>query len=1306
MLTFVDLFNFLIGCASLINWLAEHWDGKDKQESVLRLFVYLGLCDAFDDYVVCTGNFNKQTIKPATRRELFYNGKTPINLKDSGDASDLTLMKKDDNKCLFITTSKNKNKYTVGDLDIEKLETYFEQYKKQGYSRKVCICVRDKKAFYDMVKKSHDTSKVVADIIQTAVVIDWNDLDHMFVKFKQMTKFSLSDLLSDKTFLILKPHQQYTVAKTSERVKAGTKELLWGHIQRSGKSYMLVGSIIDDANTKDACNYLVMSTYPKETISQYLDLMNNTTQLNGFTVMKLDGKMTKPKLGKKNIFVCSSQFLRNHVDDDKLATKTQKICKKPVTWLKNIKFDMRFIDESHNGGSTDLSKLVLNTYGSNAVTVHVTATYMKPMVHYSIPIEDRITWDLEDVTMCKKFHKYSEKLYEKHPGLKKYMDNMTVEEVESEYASYPAMHILTQEIKDDVVNDVIETYKDEHYGWSTKAAFLLKTDTNGNVKPEFQDASRVLELMYDIFGKYDRRGALRNKRTPFMKRVETICDEENTRFMGDGKTASVTMMFLPTNHINIISHAVKKILEDHDVVPNYDIVITNSENTSDAKKLIDDAVVAAGHHGKKHVLVLSGTQCSTGVTINNCDVVILLNNISSYDMIQQMSFRCMTPGNNKKCAFVIDLNIHRQITHLMEYANMVKPDENYKTAIRYILKQHIININHDEWLATKRDNDHIQAVADKIYRIFVSFNSCGGIESIINKIILKNDLFTKENRVIFNTIFKDIKSLTSPQKKQIQKVIDENTSPKKEEMPKGIEKKLIVNDEVADEPRKNSMTIEEMVKFIVPLMCMLTIHDDKACTLEAMWEIVNGDEYITEVFIAQLQIVWNDRVDIEKVKTFFKICIQSNVDSVIRKHIEAIKEMFTMNITNTHALSDIIDKYLVPHENEKKSNAEVSTPKELRKEMLDKIPSDFWKTPKKVFEPCCGKGGFVIDIVSRFKDGLSIKDEQEKYRVILEECLHFADINPLNIYITKLLIDPLGKYKLNCHEGDTLKMGDKWGKFDAVIGNPPYNSSGNVGTGNAIWQHFVKMALNVLKRDGYLSFVHPGGWRKPVSDKSKYKAMFELMTHENHMLFLSIHGIKDGQKTFKCGTRYDWYVIQNKKSRGLTTVVDELGQAYELNMSDWNFLPNYNFELMNKLLAKNGKQCQVIYGRSNYGADKKHTSSKKTDTYRYPLIHSTPLAGTRYYYSSTNENGHFGVSKIIFGESGIHNAIIDVDGKYGMTQCAMAIGTENLEEGEKIKKAIESGEFKELLNSCSWSNFRIDWLMFKYFKKDFWKHFI
>lgn len=75
-------------------------------------------------------------------------------------------------------------------------------------------------------------------------------------------------------------------------------------------------------------------------------------------------------------------------------------------------------------------------------------------------------------------------------------------------------------------------------------------------------------------------------------------------------------------------------------------------------------------------------------------------------------------------------------------------------------------------------------------------------------------------------------------------------------------------------------------------------------------------------------------------------------DTETNQIIRTIKELFLKNITNRKEFSLLIDKYLIPQELEKKSNAEVSTPHTLRQEMLDKIPSEFWTARRRVFEPC------------------------------------------------------------------------------------------------------------------------------------------------------------------------------------------------------------------------------------------------------------------------------------------------------------------------------------------------------------------
>ena len=141
--TFKDLYEFLQSHREndILKWLEQPWNGKDKQESLLRLFAGLGLIDKIKSYDICKGNFNEKTIiKNTTIRDIFYNQENNlISLKDKGDSSDLTGICKNNEKHLLVTTSKNLNKIQVGKLDIDKILTNFKQYQDEEYTMTLCL---------------------------------------------------------------------------------------------------------------------------------------------------------------------------------------------------------------------------------------------------------------------------------------------------------------------------------------------------------------------------------------------------------------------------------------------------------------------------------------------------------------------------------------------------------------------------------------------------------------------------------------------------------------------------------------------------------------------------------------------------------------------------------------------------------------------------------------------------------------------------------------------------------------------------------------------------------------------------------------------------------------------------------------------------------------------------------------------------------------------------------------------------------------------------------------------------------------
>jgi hypothetical protein len=282
-------------------------------------------------------------------------------------------------------------------------------------------------------------------------------------------------------------------------------------------------------------------------------------------------------------------------------------------------------------------------------------------------------------------------------------------------------------------------------------------------------------------------------------------------------------------------------------------------------------------------------------------------------------------------------------------------------------------------------------------------------------------------------------------------------------------------------------------------------------------------------------------------------------------------------------------------------------------------------------------------------------------------------------------------------------------KFDVVIMNPPYQpmvkeSLGGSGSRNTLWDKFVLKALELVVKDGFVCAVHPAKWRKP--EDYLYEEFRKLS-----LKYLSIHNKQEGDKVFGATTRFDWYILQNKNSKNIinkTIIHDETGKTSSFILNNWPFIPNYKFDVLVSILAKDGeKTCPILYSGGAYDSRRPHMSLTKHDNFIYPCVTSTCKKGVRFCYSDTKSKGLFQISKLIFCDADtIQNAIVDVKGEYAMTPNSMAIEIESEEEGLQIKKAIESKKFNEFLKACRWSNFRIEWRLFKHFRKDFWKEFI
>ncbi|MBM3453742.1 MAG: hypothetical protein FJX80_01190 [Bacteroidetes bacterium] len=433
---------------------------------------------------------------------------------------------------------------------------------------------------------------------------------------------------------------------------------------------------------------------------------------------------------------------------------------------------------------------------------------------------------------------------------------------------------------------------------------------------------------------------------------------------------------------------------------------------------------------------------------------------------------------------------------------------------------------------------------------------------------------------------------------------------------------------------------------------------------------------------------------------------------------------------------------LAVREAEKDRFGEVFTPPALINAMLDKLPPSVWTDPaKKWLDPAAGFGNFFMEVYPRLMKSLEhvISEPAQRRHHILTQMLYMVEYNEEScqrIRENPMFIAEAGGVNLICGsflDLDPLNPVFRFGTtaFDIIVGNPPFNADqtheGKKGGGANLWPKFVEKSLrggSLLKPDGFLLFVHPALWRKPPSPRAP--TLFELMTHENHMLYLEIHNKPDGKRVFGVQTRYDFYVIQKRKptpgvSTSTTFIKDQNGQEHpSFDLSPWKFLPNHSYEIIEPLLRSpdNTSEPIVIFSRGRYGTDKPWVHEKQRTPEDIPLIHSTPLSGPRFLWSDPRVKCEdvedcapmVGVPKVIFGESGINKVVIDVEGRYGMTQGAIGLRIPSVSpdeqnaEARQMATALESDIFSRILDAMSFSNFRIDWRMFLYLRADFYKH--
>jgi hypothetical protein len=1218
----------------------------------------------------------------------------------------------------------NDAQYAMEDYDLDKLN------REANGSGHMFLCVRNKgevlrklkrcqePKFRDWLSRSDGSYRVYG-------------LVDLLRHWRLLVELVPEQWLSAKTPLQLLPHQEWTVRRTVELFANGEKEVLFHHLMRMGKTYMAAG-VVDRLRPS---RVLIITPQPTETYEQYgKETFLRYSNFTDYRIIVADKGLRAYNIKELNagqtILITSKQALDAYSN-----------------LLGFSKFDLLFSDENDFAGTTNrLWRNMQKLKSATSRTVFMTYTANKSIVYHGISPSARLgfeLWDIADMAQLEDAEGPEkvaalDRLEVKFPGLVA-IARETQEHPAAWYRQQPTPYFMTVRGLAERTAELLARYRETDYGYNLNTAFTLVPNAS-----EFQCPQVIRAIIATLVG-HDGTDNYQPQLVPNKKG----CFERMHDAAGGIATRRwFHVIFIPyTKGESFTSRAkvFQRYLEEHRRLAGYRVHIVSGGMKCDQGLTLKDQVAkwyAESTHG---IIVLACNMLRRAVSLPKLDSIVLLDSTLSADKYIQTIFRPMTSDSGKRHGFIVDFqegHILRALSVVLrdELACAGTDEENQRKQLRRVAKCIFLDGLRGEQMPLEQ----LQGILQQ-YRDFTAKQKY----AILHPKISLDLSAAPEEALNLLEIFQGIRQ----QQVRTPTLGELHLDPDGEdvaELPSGLlaeaeDKPLRVRC-----PRTIKM-LRSLDQELVPLiqLAVLVCPTRSTTDLESLLSQIESDPDAAFLFQEIVGLRAPRLQTAEQHQRLSPFTRSPTPDSIaaappsppaVAILLEAVRAsnlsqqpsvMALVAETQAQLLASLEDPEAYytfftttlgnPAGMEVAAYGEVYTPLTLVRQMLDRLPTELWDNPMlRWFEPACGLAPFVFEIYQRLMKRLAsvagYQDEEVRRRHILENMLYLNEIQAKNLALIKILFRA-GSYRLNIFEGNALHAGVVPPKFraDIVVGNPPYNAPGKGR--NVVWDDFVRQALCApwLAPNGYLLFVHPPIWRQPPAEKSCTKNIYKLLAHERQLLYLTIHDAKAGKATFGCDTRYDWYLLHNRLPTTATTVRSEDGTEAEVDLRLVTWLPNRDVQRIAALLAPPGSEgARVSFGykydtHKETGTSqyvKKYLADERSETFCYPLVHTTPKSGPRILYTSLRDEEFFAPNKVIFSDSSIGSTVIDMDGTYGTTQHAIALlGMTDLADAEKCASVISSPAFLDVLKACCWSGFQIKWSLFPLLKEGFWRDF-
>lgn len=1132
----------------------------------------------------CIENINYTEIYDGQLQNLkqIKNINSLLKVKVDGGGNNIVDMSIKQENTLVLFTIKYKNKYS--ETDVSKIDnTIIRQNITDNY--KIGLVVKDKEVVIKhKYKNKLNIDKQIHDkIIENGLLFDEKDIIKALDVFCQRFSnnvLNIDDfidfinaeyLLSPRQQLIKKLHQKMTETKFINSFLTN-KHKMWciAHKPRSGKSItmLLICKYLLEHGYK---KILIMTSVPA-TINSFMNDLEKYIDFKNINY-KLQEEFDTIDENFNGIVFCSVQYL-------KMDGKSKK-----KDLLKKMGFDAIITDEAHQGSSTDKTKTEILDVDSDVeeirknikLNIFASGTADKTKKYYGIHSSCIYEWEIEDEAFMKELIKPAVKNKE---DIIDYMVNrhgntftecLENETLNKDYSKHPTQVLMKHSIPELLINQINE-YNAKYgtnFGYNCGSLFALKQIINEKGEVEYVEEFELCKTTdgIDILkGFFDYIISTNRMRKTIMKQIENTQTSRGSRKSTIEKPL-LFIMYLPThtrnNTISLLQKTFKQFLETHNLWCDYNIEYSNStEDTGNVKEEYNEYIQTIMNktktENKKGCILLLGNKGSVGITYKDCDSTISLDDGHNLDNQKQRFSRALTEADGKTIGINVDMNIQRTYLYLIDIIQ--KHRRNTKTTktnaeILYYLFEHNIflfdpqQINNGK-MTTIDIMSYYQKEAENI------------MKEIDDTPFLENLICDDDMRDFIKIDF---------QKRELKK-INADLEGEQQDCPKGDKTKVQIDGPCdVDNAKENDNKLNEEETAKIELLINQTYEMCKSFLFPLLALISRSYKLFDfkEIFASEktgrliISLLKDKKIELNKDNYIIIVNIMNNIIDNNAEIVNNIREIYS--IAPANKLRELIEKHFIPTNDEKKQNAEVPTPVKLVDEMLNAITIEFWKKPQKVFEPCCGKGNFVLGIFDRFYKGLEemYPDEIERCRVIMTECIYYADLTALNVFITTEImkchvqsycgLDELD-FEFNSYTGDTLELDieDMWNihlENVSIIGNPPYSTDPSKPDTKPLYDKFIEKYIG----GKLLLFVVPSRWfiggkgLDSFRDFMMKRKDIAFIQHEENSKkwFGNNVDIEGGVNYFLKDASYDGFCLFN-------------GEPYDLSKYDCIIKPKYH----------------------------------------------------------------------------------------------------------------------------------------------------